>query len=167
VPGVSLAVINDRTIHFARGYGLAEAGSNRPVRVDTPFQAASISKSVTAMATVRLAQEGRFSLRRRHQHAAEVVEGAGVRPSGPRSGHPSRAVQPYRRSRRWLRLSGWYFTHGGSNWGFRCTLIAHLRKGYGVAVMTNGDNGAPVAAELVERVAAAYRWDMLDKPLPR
>jgi CubicO group peptidase (beta-lactamase class C family) len=62
VPGVSLAVINDRTIHFARGYGLAEAGSNRPVRVDTPFQAASISKSVTAMATVRLAQEGRFSL---------------------------------------------------------------------------------------------------------
>jgi CubicO group peptidase (beta-lactamase class C family) len=65
------------------------------------------------------------------------------------------------------RGEGWYFTHGGSNWGFRCTLIAHLRKGYGVAVMTNGDNGAQVAAELVERVAAAYRWDMLDKPLPR
>jgi CubicO group peptidase (beta-lactamase class C family) len=65
------------------------------------------------------------------------------------------------------RGEGWYFTHGGSNWGFRCTLIAHLRKGYGVAVMTNGDNGGQVAAELVERVATAYRWDMLDKPLSR
>ena len=65
------------------------------------------------------------------------------------------------------RGEGWYFAHGGSNWGFRCTLISHLRKGYGVVVMTNGDNGGQVTTELVERVAAAYQWDSLDKPLPR
>jgi CubicO group peptidase (beta-lactamase class C family) len=65
------------------------------------------------------------------------------------------------------RGEGWYFSHGGSNWGFRCTLVAHLRKGYGVVVMTNGDNGGQVTTEIVERVAAAYGWDMLDKPLPR
>jgi hypothetical protein len=33
--------------------------------------------------------------------------------------------------------------------------------------MTNGDNGGQVITEIVQRVAAAYGWDMLDKPLPR
>jgi CubicO group peptidase (beta-lactamase class C family) len=62
---------------------------------------------------------------------------------------------------------GWYFEHGGSNWGFRCLATAHRAKGYGVVVMTNGDNGHPLAQEIVDRVARAYRWDMLDKPLLR
>jgi CubicO group peptidase (beta-lactamase class C family) len=26
---------------------------------------------------------------------------------------------------------GWYFAHGGSNWGFQCRVIAHRVKGYG------------------------------------
>ena len=62
---------------------------------------------------------------------------------------------------------GWYFGHGGSNWGFRCDLIAHVAKGYGVAIMTNGDNGGLVVRELRERIARAYGWDTLDKPVPR
>jgi len=39
---------------------------------------------------------------------------------------------------------GWYFEHGGSNWGFRCLTTAHRAKGYGVIAMTNGDNGLPL-----------------------
>jgi len=62
---------------------------------------------------------------------------------------------------------GWYFSHGGSNWGFRCELLAHRAKGYGVAVMTNGDNGSALAAIILDRVARAYNWDSLDKPIPR
>jgi CubicO group peptidase (beta-lactamase class C family) len=62
---------------------------------------------------------------------------------------------------------GWYFTHGGSNWGFQCDLTAHTLKGYGVAIMTNSDNGARLIEELRGRVAAAYSWDSLDKPIPR
>jgi len=62
---------------------------------------------------------------------------------------------------------GWYFSHGGSNWGFRATLTAHVRKGYGAAVMTNADGGGPLAEALVGRIAAAYGWDSLDKPLQR
>jgi CubicO group peptidase (beta-lactamase class C family) len=336
VPGVSLAVIKDKGIHFARAYGLADVASKRPVRVDTPFQAASISKPVTAMATVRLAQDGRFSLdadvntlltswkmpvsehtrrqpvtpRGLSSHTAGADDGFGFPGYDPASPRPSlvqilngeapsnigpvlftrpplqffkysggsvtlmqlalmdvtgrpfadlmretvlgplqmtdstfeqplpepwmvraahaHGLEGQPQSAPWhvypeqaaaglwttptdlakvaievqqalagprgavltqasaremttpvgvgpygvgfsveKRGEGWYFGHGGSNWGFRCTLIAHLRKGYGVAIMTNGDNGVQLAAELVERVAAAYRWDMLDKPLPR
>jgi CubicO group peptidase (beta-lactamase class C family) len=65
------------------------------------------------------------------------------------------------------RGEGWYFSHGGSNWGFRCNLVAHVRKGYGVVVMTNADSGSAVASEIEARVAAAYGWDSLDKPVPR
>lgn len=62
---------------------------------------------------------------------------------------------------------GWYFGHGGSNWGFQCDLVAHVRKGYGLAIMTNADSGGLVIRELRSRVAAAYGWDTLDKPIPR
>jgi CubicO group peptidase (beta-lactamase class C family) len=62
---------------------------------------------------------------------------------------------------------GWYFSHGGSNWGFRCELTAHTLKGYGVVIMTNSDSGARLIPELRSRIAAAYGWDSLDKPLAR
>ena len=62
---------------------------------------------------------------------------------------------------------GWYFAHGGSNWGFQCSLLAHRVKGYGLAVMTNGDAGRAVINEIEARVAAAYGWDSLDKPVVR
>ncbi len=62
---------------------------------------------------------------------------------------------------------GWYFGHDGSNWGYRARMIAHRAKGYGVAVMTNSDSGDALAGEIIERVARAYGWDSLDKPIPR
>jgi len=62
---------------------------------------------------------------------------------------------------------GWYFGHGGSNWGFRSDMIAHRTKGYGVVIMTNGDGGGGLAQVVRERVARAYGWDSLDKPVPR
>jgi hypothetical protein len=66
-----------------------------------------------------------------------------------------------------MRGEGWYFSHGGGNWGFRCNLFAHVRKGYGIVIMTNGDGGGGVMQEIEARVAAAYGWDTLDKPIPR
>jgi hypothetical protein len=62
---------------------------------------------------------------------------------------------------------GWYFTHGGSNWGFRATLMAHKVKGYGLAIMTNADQGGSVAGELSRRIQLAYEWDSMAEPVRR
>jgi CubicO group peptidase (beta-lactamase class C family)/TolA-binding protein len=52
-----------------------------------------------------------------------------------------------------------YFSHGGSNEGFRCLLIANREKGYGAAVMTNAEGGDQIIPEVVRAIAAAYLWD--------
>ena len=336
VPGVSVAVIRDFKIHWAKGYGVADVVTNRPVETTTAFQAASISKPVTAMATVRLAQEGRLSLdqdinsllkswhvpvsdlsrtqpvtpRSLLSHTSGSDDGfgfPGFEPSAPRptvvqvlNGEAPSTIGPVRFVRppftgqkysgggteiiqlaltdltglpfaelmrqkvleplgmtsssyeqppvgemiertarahdgagksmgvKWhvypeqaaaglwttpsdlarfaieaqraiqgptgkvlsqasvremiaptglgpfavgfsieKRGEGWYFGHSGGNWGFLCDLVAHVRKGYGVVVMTNGDGGNAVIREIENRVAAAYGWDSLDKPIPR
>ena len=336
VPGVSVAVIKDFRIHWAKAYGVADVSSGRLVRTDTPFQAASISKPVTALAAMRLVQDGAFGLdddvnrhlkswrvpasdfTRTHpvtprslmSHTSGADDGfgfPGYEPAAPRPtvvqvldgaspsnvGKVTFARPPYAAYRysggavtlmqllltdvtgddfaafmqaralgplgmsdssfeqpppesRAARLAhahngqgahgavpwhvypeqaaaglwttatdlarvaievqeavrgpkgkvltqasaremtapvgtgpyavgfsveqhgqGWYFSHGGSNWGFRCSLLAHVRKGYGVVIMTNGDAGGGVIAEIEARVASAYGWDSLDKPLMR
>lgn len=336
VPGVSIAVIKDFQIHWARSYGVADVETGRAVDGRTRFQAASISKPVAAMAAVRLAQEGRFSLdddinsllkswkvpeapwsamqrvtpRSLLSHTSGADDGfgfPGYEPSAPRpiprqiitgqspsnTGAVVFARPPYQgfkysgggtvimqqalmdltgqpfaelmqtlvlgplgmrhssyeqpppegvhstlarahggrgqamgpawhvypeqeaaglwttpsdlarvviemqkairgpkgdvltqaSAREMLspvgtgpyavgfgvekRGEGWYFGHGGSNWGFRCNLMAHVRKGYGVVIMTNGDSGGPLISELEARIAAAYNWDLLHKPLLR
>jgi len=54
----------------------------------------------------------------------------------------------------------WYFYHGGSNWGFEAVIIGHLRKGYGLVIMTNAQgSGAELIQEVEARIFAAYNWD--------
>src|SRR5664279_4140683 len=46
INGVSIAVIHNYKIEWARGYGYADVSENRPVTENTLFQAASISLSL-------------------------------------------------------------------------------------------------------------------------
>ena len=62
VPGMSVAVIRDFEVHWAKGYGIADVETGTPVDDETLFQAASISKPVTAMAALVAVEDGRFSL---------------------------------------------------------------------------------------------------------
>lgn len=62
VPGISVAVINDGKIEWARGYGVKRAASTDSVDTATRFQAASISKPVAATAALRLVEEGKLDL---------------------------------------------------------------------------------------------------------
>lgn len=61
-PGVSIAVIDDGKIVWARGYGVLRAGEKTPVTARTRFQAASISKPVTAATALSLVDTGRLTL---------------------------------------------------------------------------------------------------------
>jgi CubicO group peptidase (beta-lactamase class C family) len=336
IPGVSVAVIRDYEIHWAKGYGLADVESKAPVDERTMFQAASISKPVTAMAVMRAVQDGTLSLdtdvntlleswkvpasehtktqpvtlRALLSHTSGTGDGfgfPGYHPDAPRptvvqilngekpsnvgkvlferppftyfkySGggttivqlalierlkrpfpellkatvldpvglknsvfeqplSPERDKQAARahdgqgrtRDAKWhvypelaaaglwttpsdlariaidlqrsvamdqgkvlsrataramltpagvgphavgwgieKRGEGWYFAHGGGNWGFSCLLVGHMTKGYGVAIMTNSDSGGAILSQIEQRVAAAYNWDTLDKAVPR
>lgn len=62
---------------------------------------------------------------------------------------------------------GWYFSHGGGNWGFLCTLVAHKSKGYGLAIMTNSWSGGKLMEELGHRIRRHYDWDSEASPVPR
>lgn len=62
VPGISIAVIDNGQIAWARGFGIKEAGRTDPVTTSTLFEAQSISKAVTATATLVLVNSGRLSL---------------------------------------------------------------------------------------------------------
>lgn len=62
VEGVSVAVIRDGEIRWARAWGLADREEGTPATTETLFQAGSISKPVAAAAALRLVEEGKLSL---------------------------------------------------------------------------------------------------------
>lgn len=61
VPGVSVAIIDGCRIADVRAFGSAGAGRG-PVTRNTLFQAASLSKTVSAVAALRLVEDGRLTL---------------------------------------------------------------------------------------------------------
>ena len=62
VPGASFALARNGRLIYARGFGVADLASGRPVLPDSLFRIASISKSLTAMEVMRLVEAGRLKL---------------------------------------------------------------------------------------------------------
>ena len=62
VPGLSVAVIDDFKLAWAKAYGVTEAGPSKPVTSTTLFQAGSISKPVAATCALYLVEHGKLSL---------------------------------------------------------------------------------------------------------
>ncbi len=61
-PGVAAVVIADGNVAFSGARGLADIEARRPLSVDTPMYAGSLSKVFTAMIILKLVDEGRLSL---------------------------------------------------------------------------------------------------------
>ena len=62
VPGVSIAVVQDGKIRWAKGYGIANTIKERKVDTNTIFQAGSISKPIAALSALKLVEEGILNL---------------------------------------------------------------------------------------------------------
>jgi CubicO group peptidase (beta-lactamase class C family) len=62
VPGVSIVVIDDYEIDWAKGYGVRVVGGDDPVTTDTLFNAGSISKMFIATGALKLVEAGILDL---------------------------------------------------------------------------------------------------------
>src|SRR5262245_35656677 len=62
VPGGGLAVARHGKLLLVRGYGLANKERGVPVETTSLFRLASLSKTVTGVAVLRLVQDGRLKL---------------------------------------------------------------------------------------------------------
>ena len=62
VPGLSIAVVKDFKIEWARSYGVKDIDTKEPVTTETLFQAGSISKPVAAMVALKRVQDGKITL---------------------------------------------------------------------------------------------------------
>lgn len=64
VPGVSVALIEDRQLIWSRGYGRRCAGNEAPVAPETVMEACSMSKPFFAYMFLKLVEQGEFQLDR-------------------------------------------------------------------------------------------------------
>ncbi len=62
IPGLSIAVIRDGGIHWSGAFGVRSRKTNEPVDEDTIFEAASLTKTVTAVAALRLVEREELDL---------------------------------------------------------------------------------------------------------
>jgi CubicO group peptidase (beta-lactamase class C family) len=62
VPGLAIAIVDNGQVAWAKGFGVLKAREDAPVTERSRFQAASLTKPVTAYIALQLADAGRLSL---------------------------------------------------------------------------------------------------------
>ncbi|MEU4314262.1 serine hydrolase domain-containing protein [Nocardia sp. NPDC024068] len=62
IPGASVAIVDPERGTFMRAYGVADTATGRPATVDDHHRIGSVTKTFTATAVLRLADEGRLAL---------------------------------------------------------------------------------------------------------
>lgn len=62
ITGLSISVIDDKNILYAKGFGYADAGKNVPATPETIYRAGSISKLFTAAKIMQLHQTGQIDI---------------------------------------------------------------------------------------------------------
>ncbi|HEX8734406.1 MAG TPA: serine hydrolase domain-containing protein [Pyrinomonadaceae bacterium] len=61
-PALSVAIVTNNQLTWAKGYGLADVENSVSAKADTAYRLASITKSVTAVAVMQLVEKGKIDL---------------------------------------------------------------------------------------------------------
>src|SRR4051812_48541451 len=62
IPGVSVAIVEDQTVIWSKGFGHADLAKSKPATPDTVFRVGSVSKLFTDIAVMQLVEEGKIDL---------------------------------------------------------------------------------------------------------
>jgi len=64
IPGLSVAVVVDGRVAYSKGFGTISLTTQRPAAADTQYRLASVTKAITAVAVLKLVEQGRVDLDR-------------------------------------------------------------------------------------------------------
>ena len=104
VPGVSVAVIKDFEIHWAKGYGVADVETGLPVEPGTTFPGGVDQQAGDRDGGAEGGARWPLFARRRHQYPSEVMEGSTKRVHESDAGNTPRVAQSHVWSGRWFRF---------------------------------------------------------------
>src|SRR5262245_51863372 len=62
LPALSVALVDDQTVVWAKGFGLADPQKKTPATADTVYRVGSVSKLFTDLAVMQLVERGQFDL---------------------------------------------------------------------------------------------------------
>jgi N-acyl-D-amino-acid deacylase len=62
IPGGSLAIVHEGNVVYARGFGWGDRDAKEPVQPDSLFRIASVSKPITAVAILKLMEQGKLKV---------------------------------------------------------------------------------------------------------
>src|SRR5262245_30517191 len=64
IPALSIALVDDQTIVWARGFGFAASSKRVPATAETVYRVGSVSKLFTDLAVMQLVEQGKIDLDR-------------------------------------------------------------------------------------------------------
>lgn len=62
IPGLSVAIVTDNELRWSKGFGLSDLENFVPAKAATVYRLGSITKPITAVATLQLAERGKLDL---------------------------------------------------------------------------------------------------------